>query len=96
MSNIRPLGSNVVVEKSNERQTAGGIFIPESSEQKNQLGKVIAVGPGKYENGSLKPTEIKSNDVVLFGKYSGTEFSLDGNDYLVLKEEDIMGVVEGK
>jgi chaperonin GroES len=95
MGNIRPLGSNVVVEKSNERKSAGGIFLPDSSEEKSMLGKVIAVGPGKYESGNLVPTEIKSNDVVLFGKYAGSEISLNGNDYLVLKEEDIMGIIEG-
>jgi chaperonin GroES len=79
-----------------ERKTAGGIVIPDSATEKPVRGKVIAVGNGKImENGNIRPLEVKPGDVVMFGKYSGTEVKIDGEELLVMREEDIMGVIEG-
>lgn len=92
--NIRPLHDRVIIERIEERTTAAGIVIPDSVGEKPVRGKVIAAGPGKYENGSLRKLDVKVGDTVLFGKYSGTEVKVDGHDFLVMREEDIMGVVE--
>ena len=91
---IRPLHDRVIVERIEERTTAGGIVIPETAGDKPQRGKVIAAGPGKLENGQRCALDVKVGDSVLFGKYSGTEVKVDGVDLLVMREEDIMGVVE--
>jgi chaperonin GroES len=94
--NIRPLHDRVVVRRlEEERTSAGGIVIPDSAAEKPIQGEVIAVGNGKIlENGEKRPLDVKVGDRVLFGKYSGTEVKLDGTEYLVMREEDIMGVVE--
>jgi len=94
--NIRPLHDRVVVRRMEEERTsAGGIVIPDSATEKPIQGEIIAVGNGKIlESGETRPLDVKVGDRVLFGKYSGTEVKLDGSDYLVMREEDIMGVIE--
>jgi chaperonin GroES len=94
--NIRPLHDRVVIRRlEEERTTAGGIVIPDTATEKPIQGEVIAVGKGKIlENGESRPLDLKVGDRVLFGKYSGTEVKLDGKDFLVMREDDIMGVVE--
>jgi chaperonin GroES len=94
---IRPLHDRVVVRRmAEERTTAGGIVIPDSAAEKPIQGEVVAVGNGKIlDNGDTRPMAVKVGDRVLFGKYSGTEVKLDGEELLVMREEDIMGVVEG-
>ena len=94
--NIRPLHDRVIIQRLEERTTAGGIFIPEIAGDKPQRGKVMAAGPGKYVDGTLRQLDVKVGDEVLFGKYSGTEVKVGAQDFLVMREEDIMGVVEGK
>ena len=93
---FRPLHDRVVVERvSAEEKTAGGIIIPDTVQEKPQQGKIIAVGPGgRDENGKLIPIDVKVGERVLFGKWSGTEVKIDGHDYLIMKESDIMGVLE--
>jgi len=91
--NIRPLHDRVIIERIEERTTAGGLVIPDSAGKKPSRGKVIAAGPGKFENGTLRKLDLKEGDEVLFGQYSGTEVKVAGKDYLVMREEDIMGVV---
>ncbi len=93
--NIRPLHDRVIIERIEERTSAGGIVIPETAGDKPQRGKVVAAGPGKIENGKHCELDVKVGDQVLFGKYSGTEVKVEGVDLLVMREEDIMGVVEG-
>jgi chaperonin GroES len=92
---FRPLHDRVVVERiSAEEKTAGGIIIPDTAQEKPQQGKIIAVGPGgRDENGKLIPIDVKVGERVLFGKWSGTEVKIDGHDYLIMKESDIMGVL---
>jgi chaperonin GroES len=94
---FRPLHDRVVVERiTAEEKTAGGIIIPDTAKEKPQQGKIIAVGPGgRDENGKLIPIDVKVGDRVLFGKWSGTEVKLDGTEYLIMKESDIMGVLVG-
>ena len=92
---FRPLHDRVVIERVDaEAKTAGGIIIPDTAQEKPQEGRVIAVGPGgRDENGKLIPIELKVNDRILFGKWSGTEVKIDGVDYLIMKESDVMGVL---
>ena len=92
---FRPLHDRVVVERvTAEEKTAGGIIIPDTVQEKPQQGKIIAVGPGgRDENGKLIPIDVKVGERVLFGKWSGTEVKIDGHDYLIMKESDIMGVL---
>jgi chaperonin GroES len=94
---FRPLHDRVVVRRIDaEEKTAGGIIIPDTAKEKPQQGEVLAVGPGKRdETGKLVPLEVKAGDQILFGKWSGTEVKVDGEDLLIMKEDDIMGVVEG-
>jgi chaperonin GroES len=94
--NIRPLHDRVVVRRmEEERKSAGGIVIPDSAAEKPIQGEVVAVGKGKImDNGDTRSLDVKVGDRVLFGKYSGTEVKLDGEDFLVMREDDIMGVVE--
>ncbi len=94
--NIRPLHDRVVVRRlEEERTTAGGIVIPDTAAEKPIQGEVLAVGNGKVlDNGESRPVDVKVGDRVLFGKYSGTEVKLDGETLLVMREDDIMGVVE--
>jgi len=95
--NIRPLHDRVVVRRlEEERTTPGGIVIPDSAAEKPIQGEVLAVGNGKVlENGDRRSLDVKVGDRVLFGKYSGTEVKISGETYLVMREEDIMGIVEG-
>lgn len=95
MTNFRPLHDRVVVRRlSGEEKTAGGIIIPDTAKEKPQEGEVIAVGPGaRNEQGQIVPLDVKKGDKVLFGKWSGTEVKLDGEELLIMKESDIMGIV---
>jgi chaperonin GroES len=94
--NIRPLHDRVILKRMEEETTsAGGIVIPDSAAEKPMRGKIIATGNGKrMENGEIIPLDVKVGDQVLFGKYSGTEVKVNGDDLLVMREEDIMGVIE--
>jgi chaperonin GroES len=94
---FRPLHDRVVVRRTDsEEKTAGGIIIPDTAKEKPMEGEVVAVGPGgRDENGKLTPLDVKVKDRVLFGKWSGTEVKIDGDDLLIMKEADIMGVIEG-
>ena len=93
---FRPLHDRVVVKRIEaEEKTAGGIIIPDTAKEKPQQGKVVAVGPGgRDENGKLIPIDVKTGDRVLFGKWSGTEVKLDGEELMIMKESDIMGVID--
>ncbi|WP_018233587.1 co-chaperone GroES [Thioalkalivibrio thiocyanodenitrificans] len=95
--NIRPLHDRVIIKRmEEERTTAGGIVIPDSAAEKPIRGEVLAVGKGKImDNGETRPLDVKVGDKVLFGKYSGTEIKVDGEDVLVMREEDVMAVFEG-
>lgn len=94
--NIRPLHDRVIIKRmEEERMSAGGIVIPDSATEKPIRGQVIAVGKGKIlENGTVRPLDVKAGDTVLFGKYSGTEVKVNGTEYIVMREEDVMGVIE--
>ncbi|ARQ01216.1 co-chaperone GroES [Pseudorhodoplanes sinuspersici] len=94
---FRPLHDRVVVKRTeSDEKTAGGIIIPDTAKEKPQQGEVVAVGPGgRDETGKLTPLDVKAGDAVLFGKWSGTEVKIDGVEYLIMKESDIMGVLEG-
>ena len=94
---FRPLHDRVVVKRlEEETKTKGGIIIPDTAAEKPQTGKVVSVGPGaRGEDGKLQPLDVKAGDTVLFGKWSGTEVKIDGQDLLIMKESDIMGVIEG-
>jgi chaperonin GroES len=96
MTSIRPLHDRVMVQRvEQEEKTAGGIIIPDTAKEKPMEGIVIAVGSGtRDETGKLQPLDVKAGDRILFGKWSGTELKLDGQDYLMMKESDIMGIVE--
>ena len=93
---IRPLHDRVILKRMEEETTsAGGIVIPDSAAEKPQRGEIVAAGTGKrLESGEIIPLDVKIGDTVLFGKYSGTEVKLDGSELLVMREEDIMGVIE--
>lgn len=93
---IRPLQDRVIVQRvESEEKTASGLFIPDAAKEKPQQGKVIAVGKGKVrEDGTIHPLDLKSGDRVLFGKYAGTEIKIDNSDFLILREDDILGVLE--
>jgi chaperonin GroES len=97
MANFRPLHDRVVVRRiTAEEKTAGGIIIPDTAKEKPQEGEVVSVGPGaRNEQGQIVPLEVKAGDRVLFGKWSGTEVKLAGEELLVMKESDIIGIVEG-
>ena len=94
---FRPLHDRVVVRRiEGEEKTKGGIIIPDTAKEKPQEGEVIAAGPGAQdESGKLVPLDLKAGDRVLFGKWSGTEVKIDGEDLLIIKESDVMGVIEG-
>jgi chaperonin GroES len=95
---IRPLQDRVIVKRlEEEEKTKGGIIIPDTAKEKPQEGKVIAVGKGKVtEDGKVIPLDVKAGDKILFGKYSGTEIKIEGEEHLIMREEDILGVIEGK
>ena len=94
---FRPLGDRVLVRRvEEEAKSKGGIIIPDTAKEKPQEGEVIAVGPGaRDEDGKRIPLDVKAGDRILFGKWSGTEVKLDGVEYLIMKESDIMGILEG-
>ena len=94
---FRPLGDRVLVKRvEEETKTKGGIIIPDTAKEKPQEGEVVAVGPGaREESGKVQPLDVKPGDRILFGKWSGTEVKLDGEDLLIMKESDIMGIIEG-
>ncbi|MGD9031810.1 MAG: co-chaperone GroES [Desulfobacteraceae bacterium] len=94
--NIKPLNDRVLVLRIEEEQkTSGGIVIPDTAKEKPQEGKVIAVGPGRFdEKGKRIPMDIKKNDRVLFGKYAGNEIKLDGVEHIIMREDDILGIVD--
>jgi chaperonin GroES len=92
---IRPLHDRVIVKRLEEKEkTKGGIIIPDSAKETPAEGKVVAVGPGKKEDGKTEPLAVKVNDTVIFSKYAGTEIKVDGEDLLIMREEDILGVLE--
>jgi chaperonin GroES len=95
---FRPLHDRVVVRRLDaEEKTAGGIIIPDTAKEKPMEGEIVAVGPGaRNEQGQLVALDVKAGDRVLFGKWSGTEVKIDGEDLLIMKESDIMGIVEGR
>jgi chaperonin GroES len=94
---IQPLQDRIVVEAAaKEQTTAGGIILPDTAQEKPQRGTVLAVGPGKrLDSGKIAPVDVKAGDVVLYGKYSGTEVNVAGKDYVILRAEDVLGIVEG-
>jgi chaperonin GroES len=94
---IRPLQDRLIVKRiAEEEKSKGGIIIPDTAKEKPQEGKVIAVGKGKAnEDGKVTPLDVKAGDRVLFGKYAGTEIKIDGEEHLIMREDDILGVIEG-
>jgi chaperonin GroES len=95
---FRPLHDRVVVRRlESEERTKGGIIIPDTAKEKPQEGEIVAVGPGaRDESGKVQPLDVKKGDRILFGKWSGTEVKIDGEELLIMKESDIMGIVEGR
>ena len=92
--NVRPLHDRIIVQRLEEgEQRIGGIIIPDSAKEKPQQGKVIAVGLGKREKAERVPLDVKAGDTILFGKYSGSEVKLDGEEYIIMKEADVLGVL---
>lgn len=93
---IRPLQDRVIVKRVDEEaKSKGGIFIPDTAKEKPQEGKIVAVGKGKAgDDGKITPLDVKVNDRILFGKYSGTEINFDGEEHLIMREEDILGIIE--
>ena len=93
---IRPLHDRILVKRLAEQEkTAGGLYIPDTAKEKPQEGKVVAVGKGKVnEDGKVIPLDVKAGDRILFGKYSGSEIKIDGEEHLILREEDVLGIVE--
>ncbi|HEV8722324.1 MAG TPA: co-chaperone GroES [Candidatus Binatia bacterium] len=93
---IRPLQDRVIVKRiEEEEKSKGGIIIPDTAKEKPQEGKVMAVGKGKVnEDGKITPLDVKVNDLILFGKYSGTEINIDGEEHLIMREDDILGIIE--
>ena len=95
--NVRPLHDRLIIQRLEEgEQKVGGIIIPDTAKEKPQQGKVIAAGTGKVkDDGTRHQPDVKAGDLVLFGKYSGQEVKLDGEDYIIMREEDVLGVIEG-
>ena len=96
-TNIKPLHDRVIVRRLDEtsNQTAGGLYIPETAKEKPQEGEVVAAGAGKYkEDGSRQALDVKAGDRVLFGKYSGSEIKIDGEELLIMREDEILGIIE--
>jgi chaperonin GroES len=92
---VRPLHDRIIVKGiEEEKKTSGGIVIPDTAKEKPQEGKVVAVGEGRREDGKLIPVDVKRGDRVLFGKYAGTEIKIDGEDHLILREDDVLGIIE--
>jgi chaperonin GroES len=96
MTKLRPLHDRVLVKRLHEEsKTKGGLYIPDTAKEKPQEGKVVAVGAGRHQDGKIIALDVKAGDRILFSKYGGTEVKLDGEDLLILREEDILGVIEG-
>jgi chaperonin GroES len=95
--NVRPLRDRLLVERVEEQeQKVGGIIIPDTAKEKPQQGKVVAAGNGRVtDDGTLLPLDVKAGDSILFGKYAGTEIKIEGKEYLILREDEVLGVVEG-
>jgi|ERR1700680_630343 chaperonin GroES len=96
--NIRPLYDRIVVKRIEDdtEKTAGGLFIPDSAKEKPQQGEVVSVGQGKRnEDGKLIPLDVKAGDRILFGKYSGSDIKVDGEEYMIMREDEVLGVLEG-
>ena len=93
---IRPLQDRIIVERiESDEKTASGLYIPDSAKEKPQQGRVVAVGKGRVrEDGSIQPLDLKKGDRILFGKYSGSDIKLDNSEYLIMREEDVLGVIE--
>lgn len=93
---VRPLHDRILVRRmAEEEKTAGGLFIPDTAKEKPQRGEIVATGKGRVtEDGKVLPLEVKSGDKVLFGKYAGTELKLDGQEFLMMREEDILGIIQ--
>ena len=95
MANIKPLGDRVVVRpEPAEEKTASGLYIPDTAKEKPQRGTIVAVGPGRIENGNKIDMTVKEGDTVLYGKYAGTEITLDSEDVLIMRETDLLGIVD--
>ena len=96
--NVRPLHDRVIVERLDEgEQTIGGIIVPDSAKEKPMRGKVLAVGLGKVkEDGTRQQPDVKDGDTILFGKYSGQEIKIDGEDYLIMREDDVLAIIDSK
>jgi len=97
-TNFRPLHDRILIKRIEEKETAkGGIIIPDTAKEKPQEGEVVAVGSGKKnEEGKVVPLDVKAGDRILFGKYSGSEIKMDNEEYLILREEEVLGILEGK
>jgi len=95
--NLRPLYDRIVVRRiEHKEQVQGGIIIPDSAKEKPQEGEVVAVGKGKHlEDGSVVPLDVKAGDLILFGKYSGSEIKMDGQEYVIVREDEVLGILEG-
>lgn len=94
MASIKPLGDRVVVKpEAAEEKTSSGLYIPDTAKEKPQRGTVVAVGPGRVENGTKIDMSVSEGDTVLYGKYAGTEITIDSEDYLIVRESDILGIV---
>ena len=96
--NLRPLHDRILIKRIEEKEAVkGGIIIPDTAKEKPQEGEVIAVGNGKKtEDGNIIPLDVKAGDRILFGKYSGAEIKMDGEEFLILREEEVLGIIEGK
>ena len=94
---IRPLQDRIIDERiESDEKTASGLYIPDSAKEKPQQGRVVAVGKGRVrEDGSIQPLDLKKGDRILFGKYSGSDIKIDSNEYLIMREDDVLGVIEG-
>lgn len=95
-SKVRPLQDRLIVERlDSEEKTTSGLYIPDTAKEKPQQGKVMAVGKGRVkEDGSIQPLDVRAGDTILFGKYSGTEIKIDGNEFIIMREDDVLGIVE--
>lgn len=95
MATFKPLGDRVAVKPEPvDEKTAGGLFVPDTAKEKPQRGTIVAIGAGRVENGERIEMTVKEGDAVLYGKYAGTEISLNGNDLLIMKESDLLGLIE--
>lgn len=96
MASIKPLGDRVVVRpEAAEEKTVSGLYIPDTAKEKPQRGTVVSAGPGRVENGNLIAMTVKAGDKVLYGKYAGSEITIDGDELMIMRESDIFGIIEG-